>query len=150
ERGDTLRYPRRVIVFRRHQADAVAETDLLGALRARREEYLGRRGVRIFLEKMVLDFPGVVDAEFIGEFDLIERLLKQPVLVAVVPRPRKLMLVENAEFHGRSTLLFEQVLFGKPATIHGVAARGHAFPDHAPSLLLAKLSSLAGRVASAF
>jgi hypothetical protein len=35
--------------------------------------------VRIFLEKMVLDFPGVVDAELVGEFDLIERLLKQPV-----------------------------------------------------------------------
>jgi hypothetical protein len=55
---------------------------------------------------MVLDFPGVVDAEFIGEFDLIERLLKQPVLVAIVPRPRQLMLVENAEFHGRSGKFF--------------------------------------------
>src|ERR1700687_3937168 len=82
-----LRAPRRVIVFRRHQADAVAETDVFGALRARREEYLGRRGVRIFLEKMGLDFPGIIDTELVGEFDLIERLLEQPVLVALVPGP---------------------------------------------------------------
>jgi hypothetical protein len=66
------------------------------------EQNLGRRGMRILLQKMVLDFPGVVDAEPIGEFDLVERLLKQPVLGAIIPRPRKLMLVENAKFHGRS------------------------------------------------
>src|SRR6267154_5638259 len=34
ERGDALGDPRRVIVFRRHQADAVAEADVPGALRA--------------------------------------------------------------------------------------------------------------------
>ena len=53
---------------------------LLGALRACRKEYFGRRGVGILFEKMVLDFPGVVDAELVGEFNLVERLLKQPVL----------------------------------------------------------------------
>ena len=68
--------------------------------------------MRIFLEKMVLDFPSVVDAELVGELDLIKRLPKQPVLVALVPRPRKLVLVENAEFPGRSTLLFVHDLFG--------------------------------------
>src|ERR1700704_971033 len=158
ERGDTLRDPRRVVVFRRHQADAVTETDVFGALRARCEEYLGRRGVRIFLEKMMLGFPGVVDAEFVGEFDLIERFLEQPALVAIVPRPRKLMLVKNAEFHGRFSLLFEHDLRanaprlsrGKTGTHPSGRARGHAFPDHAPNLFLAKLSSLAGRVASVF
>jgi hypothetical protein len=36
------------------------------------------------------------------------------VLVAVVPRARQLVLVENAELHGRSTLLFAHDLFGKP------------------------------------
>ena len=102
ERGDALGDAGRVVVFRRHQADAVAEADSLGALRAGGEENLGRRGVRIFLEKMVLDFPGVVDAEPVGEFDLVERFGKQPVLVAVVPWTRQLVLVENAEFHGRS------------------------------------------------
>jgi hypothetical protein len=47
----------------------------------------------------VFDFPGVVDAELICEFDLVERFLEQPVFVALVLRPRQLMLVENAEFH---------------------------------------------------
>ena len=84
----------------------MAETDFPGALRARREKYLGRGGVRIFLEKMVLDFPGVVDAEPVGEFDLVQRLLEQPVLVALVPWPRQLVLVENAEFHAHSRGFF--------------------------------------------
>ena len=103
EGGDAFGDPRRVIVFRRHQADAVAEADVFGALRAGREEDLRRRRVRIFLEKMVLDFPCVVDPKLVGEFDLVERLLEQPLLVALVPRPRQLVLVENTEFHGRSS-----------------------------------------------
>ena len=70
----------------------------------------------------MLDFPGVVDAEPVGEFNLIERLLKQPVLIALVPRARQLVLVENAEFHGRSTPLFAHDLFGKPEAV---------FPDRA-------------------
>ena len=62
ERGDALGDARRMIVARRHQADAVAEPDLLGALRAGGQENFRRGGVRIFLEKMVLDLPDVIDA----------------------------------------------------------------------------------------
>ena len=80
----------------------MAEPDLLGALRAGGEEHLGRRGVRIFLEEVVLDLPDVVEAQPVGELDLVERVLEQLLLAPVVPRPRQLMLVENAEFHGRS------------------------------------------------
>jgi hypothetical protein len=58
----------------------VAEPDAFGALRAGGKEHLGRRRVRIFFEKMVLDFPDIVDAEPIGEFDLIQRLLVKPQL----------------------------------------------------------------------
>ena len=47
----------------------------------------------------MLHLPGVIDAELVGEFDLIERVLKQLQLVAVIPRPRQLMFVEDAEFH---------------------------------------------------
>src|SRR3982074_277 len=93
---------------------------------------LGRRGMRIFLEKMVLDFPGVVDAELVGELDLIERLLKQPVLVTLVPRPRQLVLVENAEFHGRSTLLFLHYLSENRA--HPASSAGQAFSRSCTSL----------------
>src|SRR5437763_720849 len=67
---------------------------------------------------MMFDFPCVIDAKLVGELDLIERLLKKPELVALVPRPRKLMFVENPEFHWASR-------------------RGS---------LLAKVSGLAGRV----
>src|SRR4029077_13276344 len=44
---------------------------------------------------------GEIDAELVGKLDLVERFLKQSLFVSVVPRPRQLMLVENAEFHGR-------------------------------------------------
>ena len=74
ERRDPFGDPCRMIVVGRHQRDAVAEPDLLGALRAGGEKNFGCRGVRILLEEMVLDLPDIIDAEPIGELDLIERL----------------------------------------------------------------------------
>ena len=100
ERGDALGHARGMVVARRHQHDAVAEPDALGALRAGGEEHLRRGGVRVLLEEVVLDLPGVVDAELVGELHLVERLLEQPELGALDPRPRQLMLVEDAELHG--------------------------------------------------
>src|SRR4029078_9700909 len=102
ERGDPLRYPRRMVIFRRHQADAMAKADFLGALRTCRKKYFRCRGVRIFFEKMMFDFLCVIDTELVGELDLIERLLKKPEFVAFVPLPRQLMFVENPEFHWAS------------------------------------------------
>ena len=49
---------------------AVAEPDVLGALAGGAEEHLGRRGVRVLLEEVMLDLPGVVVAEPVGELDL--------------------------------------------------------------------------------
>ena len=49
---------------------AVAEPDALGALAGGAEEHLGRGGVRVLLEEVVLDLPGVVVAELVGELDL--------------------------------------------------------------------------------
>src|SRR6516165_9642769 len=77
----------------------MAQSDALRTLRARREKHLGGRRVRIFLEKMVLDLPGIIDAEAVGELHLIERLLVNAVLVTRLPGPRNLMFVKNAEFH---------------------------------------------------
>jgi hypothetical protein len=54
----------------------------------------------------MLDFPCVIDAEPIGQLDLVERILKQLQLVAVMPRPRQLMLVEDSEFHGPRLLVY--------------------------------------------
>ena len=84
ERGDALGDARRMVVARRRQHDAVADADVLGARGAGGEEDLGRRGVRVLLEEVVLDLPDVVDAEPVGQLDLGERVLEQPVLGAAV------------------------------------------------------------------
>src|SRR5579883_1716506 len=78
---------------------AVAEPDALGALAGGAEEYFRRGRVRVFLEKVMLDFPRIVVAELVGQLDLRQRILQELVLALRSPRPRQLMLVENAEFH---------------------------------------------------
>src|SRR5262249_57074847 len=50
EGGDALGDPRRVVVPRRHQRDAVAEPDALRALAAGGDADLWRRGGRVLLE----------------------------------------------------------------------------------------------------
>jgi len=63
----------------------------------------------------MLDLPGIVDAEPVGELDLVERLLIDPQLVAVLPGARDLMLIEDAELHlGRS---FAVVCGSAPGTL---------------------------------
>jgi len=47
----------------------------------------------------MLDFPRVVDAEPVGELDLVERLLEQALLAVRGPRSRELVLVEDSESH---------------------------------------------------
>ena len=88
-----------MIVFGRHQRDAVAEPDLFGALRAGGEKHFRGRGVRILFKEMVLDLPDVIDAEPVGELDLIERVLIKPQLGILIPRLRQLVFVEQPEFH---------------------------------------------------
>src|SRR5256885_3947307 len=79
---------------------AVAEPDALGALAGGAEEDFRRGGVRVLLEEMVLDLPGVVVAQLVGELDLAERILQELVLALRTPRPGQLVFVEDAEFHG--------------------------------------------------
>ena len=43
-----------------------------GALAGRGQKHLGRTGVRVLLQKMVLHFPQVLDAQAVGQFDLVE------------------------------------------------------------------------------
>ncbi len=47
----------------------------------------------------MLDLPDVVDAETVGELDLLERLRDQAPLGVRVPRTGELELVEQAESH---------------------------------------------------
>lgn len=69
-----------MVVVGDHLADAVAEADTPGAARRGGQEDLRRRAVRILFQEMMLDRPGVIDAEFIGERDLVEGLLEQAML----------------------------------------------------------------------
>ncbi len=48
----------------------------------------------------MLDLPHGVQADAVGELDLLERVLHEPVLAVVAPRARELVLVEEAEAHG--------------------------------------------------
>src|SRR5262245_24514241 len=79
--------------------DAVAEPDPLRALARRAQEHLGRGHVRVLLEEVVLDDPGVVVNGLGGQLDLREHVGKQPMLALRRPRPGQLRLVEDAEFH---------------------------------------------------
>src|SRR4029453_13509669 len=99
EHRDALRDPGGMVVARRHEHDAVPEADATRACGARREEHLGRRGVRVLLEEVVLPLPGVVDAQPVGELDLLERVVNQALLVVGLPRPWQLVLVEDPELH---------------------------------------------------
>ena len=97
--------------------DAVAEPDLLGALAGGGEERFRRRRVRILFEEVMLDLPGVVVAQPVGELELGQRVLIELVLVALFPRPRQLQLIEDAEFHDaapKMLVVFAQCNAGRP------------------------------------
>src|SRR5271166_6261995 len=94
-----------MIVPRRQQHDSVTEPNLLGALTGRREKNLRRRRMRVFLEEVMLHFPHVIDAELVREFDLVERVLEQLQLRALLPRTRQLMLIKGSQLHRPDILL---------------------------------------------
>ena len=56
--------------------------------------------MRVLLEEVVLDLPHGVEADAVGELDLVERVAHEPLLAVVAPRPRDLVLVEDPEAHG--------------------------------------------------
>ena len=70
---------------RRHLNHRGAQSNPLRACRRRSEEHFRRRGMRVLVEEMVLDLPGVVETETVGEFHLVERVAQQLVLVVSAP-----------------------------------------------------------------
>src|SRR5579862_6614005 len=94
---------------RRQLHDAVAQADLLGALARCGEEHLGGGRMRILFKKMMLDLPGIVVAEPVGQFDLVERVMIELPFVVRPPWARKLQLVENAKFHAPSPDLLTSI-----------------------------------------
>ena len=101
QRGDPLGGAERVVVTGRHEHDAVAETDVGGALGTGGQEHLRRGPMGVFLEEVMLDRPDRVDAELICELDLVQRLLEQAELGVLVPGTGELVFVEDSEFHAR-------------------------------------------------
>ena len=53
----------------------------------------------VLLEEVVLDLPHVVDAQAVGQLDLVQGVGQQPALVALAGSAGKLVLVEEAEAH---------------------------------------------------
>ncbi len=66
------------------------------------ESLCGCSGRELALLQMVLDLPEVVDAETVGQLDLLQGVLQQAVLVIGPPRSWELVLVEDPESHGGS------------------------------------------------
>src|SRR5207302_8385013 len=77
--------------------DAVAETDAARALAGRPEEDFRRGGVRVLLQEVVLDLPRVVVAQPVGQLDLGQRVLQEPMLAVERPGSRSRVLVEDPE-----------------------------------------------------
>ena len=94
----------------------MAQANAPGPLGGGGEEDLGRGGVRVLLEEMVLDFPGVVDAEPIGQLDLRQGVLEELLLAALDPRARQLMLVEDSELHRRRAVTAAEGWTGRTAS----------------------------------
>jgi len=134
EGGEPLGGAGRVIVVWDHLPDAMAQADGLCARGGCGQENFRRRGMRILLEKVVFHLPRVVVSQPIGDLHLLQRLMKEIALVALVPGPRQLQLVENSEahFHPLEILLAAGVYYVEdwPAT---------AVPDVIPALNLVSL-----------
>jgi hypothetical protein len=79
--------------------DAVPEPDVFRALRGGSQEDLRRGGMGVFLQEVVLNFPGEVITELVGELDLGEAVLKKIELAGLGPWARELVLVKDAELH---------------------------------------------------
>src|SRR5215471_2641070 len=80
----------------------MSEADAPRALGRGGKEHLRGRRMRVFLEKVVLHLPGIVNAQAVRQLDLIQRVLEEAELGAWRPGTRQLMLIEDPEFHGRS------------------------------------------------
>ena len=86
EGGHALRHANRMIGGKLD--DAVAETDAARALAGRPEEDFRRGGVRVLLQEVVLDLPRVVVAQPVGQLDLGQRVLQEPMLAVEGPGSR--------------------------------------------------------------
>src|SRR5215831_14522861 len=80
----------------------MSEADAPRTLGRGGKEHLRGRRMRVFLKKVVLHLPGIVNPQAVCQLDLIQRVLEEAELGTWLPGTRQLMLIEDPEFHGRS------------------------------------------------
>src|SRR5439155_19200857 len=68
-------------------------------LAGRGQEHLGRTGMRVLLEEVMLHLPHAVEAHPVGQLHLLEGVGQQPLLRPFSPWPGELVLVEQTEPH---------------------------------------------------
>jgi hypothetical protein len=86
----------------------VTQSDVFRALRGGGEEYFRLRRMRVFLQEVMLHFPGVMIAELVGQFDLRQSVLIQITFGELLPRARTLQFIENAKLHPPSPVATDQ------------------------------------------
>src|ERR1017187_8742388 len=79
--------------------DAVTDAHFFGLHRARGQEQLGGRAMRIFFEEVMLDGPDGIEAELIGQRDLLEAVVVDGFFRFAAPWPRYGDFIEEAKFH---------------------------------------------------
>ena len=110
EHRDSLGDARGMVVAGRGEHDPMPEPHLGGALARRGQKNLGRAGMRVLFQKVMLHFPHVGEAELVRQLDLVERILDQLQLALFLPRPWKLMLIEKSKSHKVLPSLFASLL----------------------------------------
>ena len=99
ERRHPLGDPGRMVDRRRQVHDPEPQPNVLGALAGCGQEDLGRGGVTVLLEEVVLGQPHRREAGLVGGLHLVETVLEKLVLVIVTPRPRQREFVEQRDLH---------------------------------------------------
>src|SRR5207248_2485389 len=100
QRCDAFGHAGGVVVAGRCLHDAVAEPQPRRPSSDGGQEDLGCRGVAVLLEEVVLDHPGGVDADAVGQLALLDGVGEHGGLGVVVPRPGQLMLEEQSDLDG--------------------------------------------------
>ena len=113
-----LGHPGRVLEPRRHERHAEAEAEVAGRQRQSSEHHLVGRAGRPTVAEMVLHAPHGLEAERVGQLDLLDALvvgrlfgLPLPVGMRLVPRlDLGLELVEQIELHATSFAMWKEYL----------------------------------------
>ena len=89
-----------LIVVWNHLTNTVANANVFGPSGSRSQKYFRRRGMRILVEEMMLNLTGVVKAQPISQFHLVECIVKQLPFAIGTPGARQLQLVKYSKLRG--------------------------------------------------